>query len=245
MSGAMQFRWVAHIITKAGLLSCFVHVVLFAAQLDPNAVMHLNARLVSQAWKDRIGALPGQMEQRQRQELLEMIQRIRALRITKGGPTLQQRQTEPIPDGNTAIAEPNKPQDDVKPEKPASIDISGLDPNMVIDPFKMAELLSITGHRRQAIPFYQRALVLMAKDDPNTAAQRQWALLQLGRCLLEDQPVLARQMFSQLISEYPDSPWLRLAMSMQALAEWYIADKPLEVIKQINAITGGGIGQQR
>ena len=99
-------------------------------------------------------------------------------------------------------------------------------------PFRMAEILYASGAPRQAAPFYQKALAQLDAQDKKTAAQRQWILLQLGRCWREDQPAQARQMFSQLISEYPDSPWLDLARAWQGLTDWYLTEQPWRLVQQ-------------
>jgi len=110
--------------------------------------------------------------------------------------------------------------------------LDGVDPNAVTHPLRMAEILRASGHLSKAAPFYQQALARLDPQDQKTAGHRQWILLQLGRCWREDQPALARQMFSQLITEYPDSPWLDLARAWQGLADWFLTDQPWRLVEE-------------
>jgi tetratricopeptide (TPR) repeat protein len=207
-----------------------------AAAGDPNVAVRLKDHLSKQVWKSRIGALPAEASG-QKDDLENLIERVKAAQLRsrpKGGASGDAGKAQAPADPNrTQAARPAAPAEPANAEPaaaPAPI-TEGVDANAVTDPFRMAEILFSSGHAKEAAPFYQKALARLDAQDKKTAARRQWILLQLGRCWREDQPAQARQMFSQLISEYPDSPWLELATTWQGLTDWYLTEHPLELVR--------------
>ncbi|MDH7599401.1 MAG: hypothetical protein QHH07_07170 [Sedimentisphaerales bacterium] len=202
---------------------------------DPDHLLQMNAKLVAQAWKERVGALPMRQDPNGAAELAALIEKVRSLHIVRHQ-VAQARPPAAIAEVNAATPNPIIADANAQPNG-LDVVVGQLDPNKVVDPLKMAEALNKAGYCRQAIPFYQRALVILDKDDPNAIPWRQWVLLQLGRCLLEEDPRLASPFLNRLIEDYPASQWCPLARTLKSLADWYVAERPLEVIKLIEAAT--------
>jgi hypothetical protein len=207
---------------------------------DPNVALRLKDHLSKQLWKNRIGALPAETGA-QKDDLENLIERVRASQLRsrpKGGAAADAGKAQAPADSNrTQAAQPAAPAVPANAQPaPASVAapapiMAGVDANAVTDPFRMAEILFSSGHAKEAALFYQKALARLDAQDKKAAPRRQWILLQLGRCWREDQPAQARQMFSQLISEYPDSPWLAVARTWQGLTDWYLTEQPRQFIK--------------
>ena len=214
---------------------------------DPNLAVRVKGHISRQLWKDRVAALPADSGKGQRDELERLMERVNGAQLRprpKGGVPAATPERRDAVDANASpmgqpaasagpVAAATDPAGEANSAALASlIAVEGVDPNAVAHPFKMAEILYSSGRTRQAVPFYQRALAQLDGQDPKTAAQRQWILLQLGRCWRQDDPAQARQMFSQLISEYPDSPWVDLARAWQGLTDWYLTERPWRLIEQ-------------
>jgi hypothetical protein len=210
---------------------------------DPNLAARVRDYVSKQLWKSRISTLPSEPTGQDKEELGQLIERLKAAEgrakprdRAQADPAGAQRAPEPnaVPAALPPAPSPVKaPTPDANSARlPALLLPDGADPNTVTDPLKMAEILYATGLRAKAAPFYQKALAQVDAQDKKKASERQWILLQLGRCWLEDQPAQARQMFSQLISEYPDSPWLDVARTWQGLTDWYLTEQPRQLIQR-------------
>lgn len=120
-------------------------------------------------------------------------------------------------------------------------------PERLHSPFELGELLFLSGPLKDAAICYQEALSRCSpnKADPNQKPQqdanapdavsktrmfstrnRAWILFQIGNCLRDDDLPTAMKMYSQLIAEYPDSPWTDLAKARSKLIDWYQKDNP-------------------
>ncbi len=100
------------------------------------------------------------------------------------------------------------------------------DPNQASEPLALAELLFLTGRRNEAAVLYQKALDSTTGDQASAREDRAWILLQLGNCLRETNPARARDMYTKLVAEYPDSPWVELAKAHSQLISWYEQVQP-------------------
>jgi len=214
---------------------------------DPNLAVRVKGHISRQLWKDRMAALPADAGKGQKDELEQLIERVNGVQLRprpKGGVPAAAPERPGVVDANAAptgqpvasagpaAAATDQPGEANSAARASLIAVEGVDPNAVTHPFRMAEILYASGRTRQAAPFYQRALAQLDGQDHKTAAQRQWILLQLGRCWRQDDPAQARRMFSQLISEYPDSPWVDLARAWQGLTDWYLTERPSRLIEQ-------------
>jgi tetratricopeptide (TPR) repeat protein len=98
--------------------------------------------------------------------------------------------------------------------------------------FELGETLVLSGNLKEAAIFYQEALKRKSPDDVGSARDRAWILFQIGNCLRNDDPITAMKMYGQLITEYPNSPWKELAEARSKLLNWFLTDKPGELIAE-------------
>ncbi len=62
---------------------------------------------------------------------------------------------------------------------------------------------------------------------------RAWILFQIGNCLRKDDLPAAAKMYQQLLTEYPNSPWVDLAKAQSNLIAWYLKDEPVKLIAEV------------
>jgi tetratricopeptide (TPR) repeat protein len=119
--------------------------------------------------------------------------------------------------------------------------------------FELGETLFLSGNLKEAAIFYREALKRKSpeprlrgdkftparepalrepKAGVGSARDRAWILFQIGNCLRNDDPITAMKMYGQLITEYPNSPWKELAGARSKLLNWYLTDKPGELIAE-------------
>jgi tetratricopeptide (TPR) repeat protein len=98
--------------------------------------------------------------------------------------------------------------------------------------FELGETLFLSGNLKEAAIFYREALKHKGPDDVGSVRDRHWILFQIGNCLRNDDPPSAKKMYGQLIIEYPNSPWKELAEARSKLLDWYLTDKPRELIAE-------------
>jgi tetratricopeptide (TPR) repeat protein len=99
-------------------------------------------------------------------------------------------------------------------------------PEQAEDPFELGEVLFLSGNIKEAATFYEEALNRKSVDDAASAHHRAWILYQLGNCLRHDDMSKARQIYRQLIEQYPDSLWSASAKAQEQLIGWYLSEKP-------------------
>ncbi|MHC5073449.1 MAG: tetratricopeptide repeat protein [Planctomycetota bacterium] len=102
----------------------------------------------------------------------------------------------------------------------------------VDNPFELAELLFLSNHLKKAAVFYEQALSQTSTDSSISVQRKAWILFQIGNCLRHDDPDRAKQMYTQLINEFPESSWSELAKSRVGLIDWFQTDKPEEIITE-------------
>jgi TolA-binding protein len=96
----------------------------------------------------------------------------------------------------------------------------------------LAEILFNSNHLKEAAKCYQQALDRITANETDRFADKEWLLFQIGNCLRNTDRQAAMQIYSQLIAEYPDSPWVDLANAKSKLIDWYLKDKPDALIKE-------------
>jgi tetratricopeptide (TPR) repeat protein len=128
---------------------------------------------------------------------------------------------------------------------------SGL--NQIENPQQLAEILFLSGNLKQAAIVYQQALNRMEPNDVSTAvpdqartepgrrigdktanllAEKAWILFQIGNCLRDEDPLTAKKMYKQLITEYPDCPWADLVKSRISFIDFFLNEKPRDLIAE-------------
>jgi len=105
-------------------------------------------------------------------------------------------------------------------------------PEQLNNPFELGEVLFLSGHLKEATAAYKEALKRKSPDEPGPAQDRAWVLFQIGNCLRNDDLPSRAKIYSQLIREYPDSPWSDLAKAQYKLIDWYMKDKPRALIAE-------------
>jgi tetratricopeptide (TPR) repeat protein len=108
------------------------------------------------------------------------------------------------------------------------------DPNLIGNPFELAEILFKSGKQAQAGICYKQALKALPADDPNFATERAWILFQIGNCFKDEDPNTARESYAELIRTHSNSPWTEIAKTRYSIIELYQQDNPGELIRQVN-----------
>lgn len=103
-------------------------------------------------------------------------------------------------------------------------------PDQLDNPFELAEVLFLSGHPKEAALFYREALNRTSSDNVDSARDKAWILFQIANCLQDDDPPTAMKTYRQLITEYPDSPWIDLAKARDKIIDWYTKEKPQTLI---------------
>jgi hypothetical protein len=222
----------------------------------PNQPRHTPGRFPSSAgltqrlWESRVSAPDPNQDADAREELKDLIQKVRSLKFESNEvtpafsspiepkPRAASTPAAPIAEAGPGMTAQRTPVTTPSAElsgslRPATLEkLSGVlhDPaNRVRDPLEMAELLFLSGHSIEAATFYERALALTASGDPAASEDRAWILFQLGNCLRETDMTRARDMYLKLVAEYPDSPWTELAAAHGRLITWYLTAKPQQL----------------
>jgi len=105
-------------------------------------------------------------------------------------------------------------------------------PDKLVNSFELGEILFLSGDQKTAVIFYQEALRRTDPNDVSLAQDRAWILFQIGNCLRNDDMPTASEMYGQLITEYPNSPWTDFAKAQGKLIDWYKIDEPRRLIAE-------------
>ena len=214
----------------------------FAVPRDPNN------RSESQLWQAWISVANDEKDGKSRNELKQIIEQIRSVEfkpqkqvpkavvVTEPAPAIEPNETL----ADTAV---RKELEKKEPEHklPYGL-ITGQTlqmlrnlsqhPDKLDNPFELGEVLFLSGNPREAAVFYRQALNRISPDDVTSARDRAWILFQMGNSLWGDDPPEAAKMYGQLITEYPDSPWVDLAKAQRELIGWYQKDEPHKLVAE-------------
>ena len=199
-----------------------------------------------QLWRADISLATDRRDEKSKGELMRMIEQIRSVRFMprKHVPEfvvvpVKASAVEPneaVPD---TIVESKAEQDQPDPGLPyESItegtlqvlrDLSG-DPEEVNYPFELAETLFLSGNVIEAAVFYAEALRRTEPNDISSSRDRAWVLFQAGNCLRNTDLPAATKMYTQLLEEYPYSPWADMAKAQARLIDWYLKDEPHKLV---------------
>jgi len=211
----------------------------FLAPPDPNS--HLRRQL----WRAEFSIAKGEKDKGTKNELKRIIEQIRSIKFES-----QKEIFEPIivPEA-VLIDEPNEAVSETKEQEKKEIE-----PKLPYEPitdktlqllknlsqhldnlrnsFELGETLFLSGNLKEAAIFYREALKRKSPDDLGSARDRDWILFQIGNCLRNDDPPTAIKTYGQVIIEHPNSPWKELAEARSKLLDWYLTDKPRELIAE-------------
>jgi hypothetical protein len=206
-------------------------------------------RTTRRLWQSRVSA-PRLDENADAQITLDdLIEKIRSVRFEQKEPVVtastpaeataarQEIDVAPAPRGPASqraerlIASPAKPPESLPPEAREVLQHLLSEPNQVSNPLELGELLFLSGRITEASVFYQTALDRATAAMPAAREDRAWILLQLGNCLRETDVTRAQNMYSRLITEHGDSPWVEVAKANSQLLAWYERVQPRQWIE--------------
>jgi len=222
---------------------------------------NLTSDLTDQLWKARIGTPTYQEDVQTKRELGEIIEQVSSVRF-RPEKTVSERV---VVTGPTRVIEPNEklppPEDSRKPvnrtiesELPrAAITDQTLqilmellqNPERIEDPFRLGEILFLSGNMKEAAALYREALNRTEPNDVWSVHDTAWVQFQIGNCLRNDNPPEAKKAYRQLITGYPDSPWVEIAKAYDKLIDWHQQDKPLSLIGSRGSQASPERGDQR
>ena len=207
-----------------------------------------NSNLRHQLWRAELSIAKGEKDKRTKDKLKRMIEQIRSIELK---PDKQDSEPVLVPDvvqavetnetlPDTAVSkeqktkeiEPKLPYEPISDKTLQILRNLSQHPDKLDNPFEMGETLVLSGNLKEAVIFYQEALKRKSSHDVSSVQDRAWILFQIGNCLWNDDPPTAMKMYGQLITEYPNSPWKGLAKARSKLLNWYLTDKPSELIAE-------------
>jgi tetratricopeptide (TPR) repeat protein len=211
-------------------------------QADPNS--HLQRQL----WRAAISIAKVEQDNRSKNELKRVIERIRSIEfkpreqprepvvVVEPSPTTEPNKTAPdaaVPEEpEKKEAKPKLPYGPISEQTLQMLRSLSQHPEKLDNPFELAEILFLNGSLKEATVFYREALNRKSPNDAGSAQDRAWILFQIGNCLRNDDLSTALNMYRQLITEYPDSPWVDLAKTQCQLIAWYQKDEPRKLIAE-------------
>jgi TolA-binding protein len=229
------------------LLSTGTITTNFAAEVDnlpkniPSPVDTSSGKLERQLMESRISSLPQNHDKNKTDELKQMIEQIRSVKFEPPKPAQQPASAVPV-EIITAAAAPEQSSQPVQIQPTGNstsdetiklVENQLKDPNLISNPFELAEILFKSGRQAQAGICYKQALKVLPADDPNVATERAWILFQIGNCLKDEDPNTARESYAELIRTHSTSPWAEIAKVRYGIIEWYQQDNPVELIQQL------------
>jgi tetratricopeptide (TPR) repeat protein len=221
--------------------------------LNTGVTSGLTNQFEQQLWQSRISTPKSQEHSKPKDELQNLIEKIRSIRFEKDQPTKVTSATiepsltaepnekiitfadwpQPIPERQPeTTSDPRLPYKPVTEQTMRMLEELSRDPGKLHNPLALAEILFLSGHLKQAATFYRQALILMSLDDITSTENRAWVLFQIGNCLQNTDLSAAKKVYTQLITEHPDSLWADLAKARAKVIEWYQIDKPRQLINE-------------
>jgi len=222
-----------------------------------------NKPLQQKLQQARINAYQGEKDGQSRSELKRMIEQVRnILFLSQKQPSKSVSVIEPAPviEPNTVSLEMKTHEDSRQKPKQLEIEKSikaesqyepvsrytrqmlenlAQNPDQLTNPFELAEVLYLGGYENKAIMFYREALNRRESNGLGSNQEKAWILFQIGNCLRNDDLQSAKSAYRQLIAEYPDYLLTDLAKVQDKLIDWYLTDKPHELIKECEQLAGG------
>jgi tetratricopeptide (TPR) repeat protein len=226
-----------------------------AEALDEEAIQAgdgLNSDLTEKLWQSRIVAPDPNEDAETRLALARLIKQIRSVQFEPR----EQRSVFSMPpepeepdlpntvestrDGawedtmEPAAASPPAPETALPAETAKLLSRLVQNPDRVQDPLELAELLFLSDRWGEAAVFYRKALELLDMEAATAHEDRAWILFQLGNSLRETNMTEAKDAYTKLIAEYPDSPWTELAKAHGRLITWYQKARPTLLVSGSN-----------
>jgi len=210
--------------------------------------------LARNLWRDRMTVPKNPEENNTKEQLQQLIKRIRNIEFKPPEPVHKPvvtvtpiSQTEPnltvveLPDQNLVDIQQTQ-KTTPKPQQHGTVSSETL--NILIErlqqprlgelknPFELGEILSNAGCLKEAAVCYNEALTRIDPNLPAPTGKKAWILLQIGNCLRKDDPQKALEAYSRLINEHAGSLWTDLAKAQSSLISWRRQEKPKMLIKE-------------
>jgi hypothetical protein len=219
----------------------------FAAEVKDNPRQNITSpaetsskKLERQLMESRISTLPQEYNQSKSDELKQAIGQIKSVKF---GPRLSSQQTVTAAPAETVASATGTEQTPKSVQTSPSGSLASdetlkllenqiKDPNLIRNPFELAEILFKSGKQSQAGICYKQALKALPADDPNVASERAWILFQIGNCLKDEDPNTARESYAELIRTHSNSPWTEIAKTRYGIIEWYQQDNPRDILNE-------------
>jgi hypothetical protein len=240
---------ISHPLAAYSLQSTGTITTNFAAEVKDNLPQNIpspvdtsSKKLERQLMESRISSLPQNHDKNKTDELKQIIEQIRSVKFEPPKPAQQPASAVSAEIITAAPVAEQSPQpvkihtavNSTSDETIKLIENQLKDPNLISNPFELAEILFKSGRQTQAGICYKQALKVLPADDPNVATERAWILFQIGNCLKDEDPNTARESYAELIRTHSTSPWADIAKARYGIIEWYQQDNPGELIQQFN-----------
>lgn len=222
--------------------SLFTRIMKAGVEQTPDTAGPLANEITRRLRRSRVAA-PEQADDAQtRAALSDLVHRIKSVKFEAKEPAAVATFTMPEPTKSRdvapdresaeqravqpAVAVPATPEQPLPTKAAEALQRVLADPNQASEPLELAELLYLTGRLNEAAILYQKALDSTTGSEPASREDRAWILLQLGNCLRETNPARAKDMYTRLVAEHADSPWVELAKAHSQLISWYEQVQP-------------------
>ena len=225
-----------------------------------NDVKSPTTRLGRQLWRAEISAYEGEKDSKSKNELQQLIKQISSVELEPQDKTpepfivvepAQKTKPDKTSSATKVQEKPEKKKDEadsIIPAKPTLSKAEGAEttstqtlqaldnvlqhPEQLEEPFELAEVLFRSGYLKQAAKCYKEALRRIGKDEVDSPGNKAWILFQTANCLRNDAPAEAMEFYRQIITKYPDSPWVGPAKTRSKLIDWYQQNKPRMLIDE-------------
>ncbi|MHC4640030.1 MAG: tetratricopeptide repeat protein [Planctomycetota bacterium] len=218
-------------------------------QINSAVPAYISTQYGRQLWRARISAYQEQENNKNKSTLKRLIEQIRSIefkpkkRIPEPVITIKPAETTVEPNENPSVVkaideiekmttEPKSPYEPVTSQTLQMLAGIAQDSNQLENPFELGEVLYTSGNLREAAVFYQEALNRIDAEKTVSYQSRPWILFQLGNCLRDHDLSATKKIYVQLITEYPESPWVDLAKARVKVIDWYLKDKPETLIAE-------------
>jgi hypothetical protein len=206
-----------------------------------------------QLWRADISVASGRGDEKSRSELMRMIEQVRSVSFTPQKRVVESVVVVPV---EASVVEPKETPPDALAQSKTPRDVPNVrlpydpitestlqvlmvmskNPEKVDNPFELAETLFLSGNEKEAAVFYTEALVRTEPNDVSVSRYRAWVLFQAGNCLRNTDMPAAMKMYTQLVTEYANSPWADIAKAQVKVIDWYVRDEPHKLV--VNAEPG-------
>lgn len=98
---------------------------------------------------------------------------------------------------------------------------------------KLADTLFGDGHYEPAYALYEAAL-----KGETSERRASWLVFQMANCKKESDPESARQLYLQLIEQYPECRWAPAAKAQEKIIHWQQINEPRSALQQARGSVG-------